>query len=240
MKKQRLDLRKVPKCNEEELIKAFDAFPERLKSDDVDINEFKELMNKLPNSKFKIIESADPYSGWMGHSKEINVEWDILAAASDRCLAGRARGFIKADIIRSTPASVLWSLESHDLGSMGTFEVRKIRPGWSQIHFYGIGSMIGLSDDQAEIKKRHFQDVVTSYYDMLSNENIFIDNNLVETDQSATKEITLPPIYADTMRKVKELSEIPITIESIALRLAISTSTVKRYRRILGIRRRKK
>lgn len=67
-----------------------------------------------------------------------------------------------------------------------------------------------------------------------------IANNLLSHFADSEKETMLPPIYSDRLKAVKELSEIPLPIDNIALRLAISTSTVKRYRKILGIRRRKK
>lgn len=50
---------------------------------------------------------------------------------------------------------------------------------------------------------------------------------------------TLPPIYGDTLEKVKELSLKGLTVKVIAQRLAISEATVKRYRKKLGLQRKK-
>jgi hypothetical protein len=52
-------------------------------------------------------------------------------------------------------------------------------------------------------------------------------------------EQSLPPIYADNLDKVKELSMQGLTVKVIALRLAVSESTVKRYRKELGLQRHK-
>lgn len=124
--------------------------------------------------------------------KEIKIEWDILAAVSDRCLAGMANGFLEREQIKSleTPASMTWRLWTRDLGEFGTLEIRKIRAGWSSIHFSGIGRLIatGLSNEQIEIKKRHMYDVIDSYFSMLSQENIFIDDASTAADQSAGQE----------------------------------------------------
>ena len=50
---------------------------------------------------------------------------------------------------------------------------------------------------------------------------------------------TLPPIYAENLENVKKLSLEGLTVKVIALRLAISESSVKRYRKELGLQRRK-
>jgi hypothetical protein len=50
----------------------------------------------------------------------------------------------------------------------------------------------------------------------------------------------LPPSYTEDLQKVKELSLIPLTINQISLRLGVSESTIKRYRKILGLSRHKK
>jgi hypothetical protein len=60
-----------------------------------------------------------------------------------------------------------------------------------------------------------------------------------ETKSVLALDINPPPIYADDLEKVRELSMIPLTVQQIATRLAISESTVKRYRKQLGIQRRK-
>lgn len=127
--------------------------------------------------------------GYGEFEKEIEVEWDILSAASHSCLAGRARGFIEREIIQQTPASITWRLWMKDLGEFGTFEIRKIRAGWSNIHFSGIGHFIatGLSNDQIEIKKQHMNRVIQSYFSALSQENIFINKPLDEADQTETQ-----------------------------------------------------
>lgn len=125
--------------------------------------------------------SIDLYIGGSGSfSAELPVEWDVLAAASDRCLVGRARGFVEREIVRTTPASSIWRLWQEDLGEFGTFEVRKIRPGCSQITFSGLGLLAGFPDKKREIKlKQHMRDIIDTYYFLLSQENIFTDGALL-------------------------------------------------------------
>lgn len=48
-----------------------------------------------------------------------------------------------------------------------------------------------------------------------------------------------PPIYTKELQEVKRLSNEPLTIDQIAVRISKSRSSVKRYRKILGIRTRK-
>ncbi len=59
-------------------------------------------------------------------------------------------------------------------------------------------------------------------------------------EQNLGQENVLPPSYAEDLQKVKELSLIPLTITQISLRLGLSISTIKRYRKKLGLSRRKK
>ena len=49
----------------------------------------------------------------------------------------------------------------------------------------------------------------------------------------------LPPINAEGLEKVRELSQQGLTVKVIAQRASLSESTVKRYRKILGLQRRK-
>lgn len=69
---------------------------------------------------------------------ELPVEWDVLAAASESCLDGFA-GTASHEIIRQTPASVIFGLKTVDDGSdLGTVEIKKIRAGFSELHIRGI------------------------------------------------------------------------------------------------------
>jgi hypothetical protein len=90
---------------------------------------------------------------------------------------GRFRGFIERDfvknkIVRKTPASAIWRLWRDDSDEFGTFEVREIRPGWSITTFSGLGSQGLLSDKEWKIKTDHMQNIIESYYFMLSQEDI--------------------------------------------------------------------
>lgn len=131
--------------------------------------------------------SMDLYSGGgPGDTRELPIEWDILAAASARSLVGRVRGWLENEIIQKTPASVLWRLWNYELGEFGTFEVRKIRPGWSQVTFSGFGFPPNFPDKIQEFKlKQHMQDSIDNYYFMLSQENIFPGPDGPATGQGA-------------------------------------------------------
>jgi hypothetical protein len=51
--------------------------------------------------------------------------------------------------------------------------------------------------------------------------------------------LTLPPLYSDMKEDVRKLSLLPLKVTAIAYRLGISESTVKRYRKELGLQRKK-
>jgi hypothetical protein len=178
--------------------------------------------------------------GYAEFTREILVEWDILAAASHSCLAGRASGFIEREVILQTPASMTWRLWTKDLGEFGTFEVRKIRAGVSQIHFSGFGSTIDLSKEQRETKKRHMKNVIDLYFFLLSQENIVADDAPFVEEKAAVKENKLPPIYAEDLEMVKNLSLIPLTVDQIVARTGFSKSKVVRHRKTLNLQRHKK
>lgn len=62
-----------------------------------------------------------------------------------------------------------------------------------------------------------------------------------ETSQNdAGEKKQIPPIYANDLLQVEKLSMEGLTIIEMATRLSRSVSTIKRYRKILGIRRRRK
>jgi len=132
----------------------------------------------------KIIHSMDLYSGGGtgDFTQELPIEWDILVAASDRCLMGRVRGFVEREIVRETPASCLWRLWNYELGEFGIFEVRKIRPGWSQVTFSGLDFKGLESDERWEIKKRHMRDVIDAYYFLLAQEDIYPPKTEIPTN----------------------------------------------------------
>jgi len=62
-----------------------------------------------------------------------------------------------------------------------------------------------------------------------------------ETSQKdAGEKKQIPPMYANDLLQVEKLSMEGLTIIEMATRLSRSVSTIKRYRKTLGIRRRKK
>lgn len=131
---------------------------------------------------------------------ELPIEWDVLAAVSEDCLTGREKGFLEKEVVKETAASVVWRLRHHDLGDFGTFEVRKIRTGWSQIRFSGFEFMTQVSDEQREVKNKHMHAIIISYYYMLARENIWTGR---------TQIISPPLIDAETKRERQPWMRIP-------------------------------
>jgi hypothetical protein len=136
-----------------------------------------------------------PY-GSCGYTRELPIEWDILVAASTRCLRGPA-GFLETEVVGTTPASCLWRLWQTELGDLGAFEVSKLANGRSQISFSGLGFQGLLSDKKYKIKQEHIKRVIDNYYFRLSQENIFpLDEkkDSVETGLEITEEKPKSPL----------------------------------------------
>jgi hypothetical protein len=114
-------------------------------------------------------EDADEQETGQSLTHDIPVEWDALAAASANCLV-TPRKDLQKEVVSELAASVTWHLWQRDLGDFGTFEVRKLRAGWSQIYFSGFGAVSG---EQREAKQRYMQQIISAYYQRLMKENIW-------------------------------------------------------------------
>jgi hypothetical protein len=146
---------------------------------------------------------------------QIPVEWDVLAAASDSCLAGYAPGFVNYQVIKQTPASATYRLWQDELGELGTVEIRKLRVGLSEIHFSGLPLLAEESKQQRVRKEAHLKDVQKAYFNRLEQEQIWKESATVdkdsENDSDGLKEVfdAIDKAAAETQRVKKRRESIP-------------------------------
>jgi hypothetical protein len=92
--------------------------------------------------------------------------------------------------------------------------------------------------DRAEIEAKcltdieQFIDIFNSVWGEITQKFV-----IIPTEDELTRK--LPPIYAEDLKKVKELSLEGLTVNVISTRLGMSESKVKRHRKELGLTRRK-
>ncbi len=89
-----------------------------------------------------------------GVAFEWEVEFDALAAATERCLWGYAPGWVEVQQEKAAVGSVTFRLSQDELGDLGTVTVRKLRAGWSQVDFSGPplqGNRHPTDEDRAQI-----------------------------------------------------------------------------------------
>jgi hypothetical protein len=104
---------------------------------------------------------------------EIPVEWDVLTAASNGCLKNLDIDGLEVKLSSQIPGSVVWQLRDQDYGNFGTLEVRKIGKGWSQIRFSGFEFVNDVDYSQREEKNARMRHIVSTYYELLIQENIW-------------------------------------------------------------------
>lgn len=159
---------------------------------------------------------------------EMPIEWDTLAAASADCLTGRKKGFLEKELVSQIPGKVIWHLRHRDLGDFGTFEVRKLRAGWSQICFSGY-EFIGLAGSELrQAKHKHMQQIISSYYQLLMKENIWDvqEPAALETQTSRLWQLWLHIPDQNQNRQIVQLWCQGMSVKNIAAQTALSVKTI--------------
>jgi hypothetical protein len=129
--------------------------------------------------------------------RDIPVEWDVLAAATPKCLVYKKADFkmdtwLEIEKTDETPVSVTWRLWSELLGEFGFLEVRKIRAGFSCIEFSGIWMLDdmffrGGHKEMWNVKIERHREIVDNYFFMLAEENIYTKSEVPIKEQSTRK-----------------------------------------------------
>ena len=137
------------------------------------------------------------------------------------------------------PAESLWGAAEVIEWSSGVTEIFSMwiysPPDW-EVKFYSEKKTTQAILDERFAWLQELSKEIIEKFDKLDQTAVQMppdDLNKNDTMQS------LPPINAEGLKKVKELSLQGLPVKVIALRASISESTVKRYRKILGVQRRR-
>lgn len=161
---------------------------------------------------------------------ELDIRFEVLAAAVDLCLAGYAAGAVEYEVERQTPGSVTYRMVQAALGDLGIVRVRALSAVRSELAIGG--PPLGPNYDA---RKRHLRGlVVPAFFDRLRHESIW------ENAEPPAAPPKRPP-HPDVVKRdeqIRKYWEANLTDQKIADRLFCSVATVRRARGRLKLRNR--
>lgn len=190
--------------------------------------ELKGEPKKLPNTWEEMSPSQQQRNRTAGKSKQGN----FLASVTLRKFTRESHGFTTQGTIFLEPiGESIFDLEYQGNGVEINFDTITLLEGQSrkmQINASCSG------DDTCHALASFFSEIWKKFVSVFDAKEMPLDTAADDHTQ------TLPPIYAEDLERVRELSLKGLTIAVISSRTGLSESTVKRYRKEIGLRRHKR